>query len=150
MVSHILWTAAAIYNLGVFFELLVHLSSEATPHLPHQLNGKYDGGLSLDEIDFIFPIISVVEVKKSSLSDGVGQCLAEMYATLKIFDQDKVYGIITDGEVWEFLCLENNILAVDENNYHIKFVADIVDRIGYIASVFKNLPTVLGSIGLNT
>ncbi|KOR29617.1 hypothetical protein TI05_14955 [Achromatium sp. WMS3] len=74
-----------------------------------------------------------------------------MYATLKNFDQDKVYGIITDGEVWEFLRLEDNILAaVYKNNCRIKFVADIVDRIGYIASVFKKLPTVLCPIGLNT
>jgi len=36
-----------------------------------------------------------------------------MYATLKEFKQDKV------------------------NNYYIKYVADIVDRIGYIAGIFK-------------
>jgi len=137
LVSRILWESAAVYNLGVFFEPPVNLSPEETPDLPHQLNGKYDGALSLDEIDFSSPIISVVEVKKSSLSDGLGQCIAEMYATLKEFKQDKVYGIITDGEVWEFLRLENAILSVDENNYYIKSVADIVDRIGYIAGLFK-------------
>ncbi|RKZ74062.1 MAG: hypothetical protein DRQ57_12365 [Gammaproteobacteria bacterium] len=138
LVSHVLWESATVYNLGVFFEPLVNLSPEETPDLPHQLNGKYDGALSLDEIDLSSPIISVVEVKKSSLSDGLGQCIAEMYATLKEFKQDKVYGIITDGEVWEFLRLENAILSVDENNYYIRHVADIVDRIGYIADIFKN------------
>ncbi len=138
LVSRILWESGAVYNLGVFFEPPVNLSPEETPDLPHQLNGKYDGALSLDEIDFMFPIISVVEVKKSSLSDGLGQCIAEMYATLKEFKQDRVYGIITDGDVWEFLRLENAILSVDENNYHIRYVADIVDRIGYIAGIFKN------------
>ena len=55
----------------------------------------------------------------------------------KGFQQDKVYGIITDGDVWEFLLLENSALLVDENNYHIRYVADIVDRIGYIADIFK-------------
>jgi len=138
LVSRILWESATVYNLGVFFEPLVNLSPDATPDLPHQLNGKYDGALSLDEIDFSSPIISVVEVKQSNLSDGLGQCIAEMYATLKEFKQDKVYGIITDGEVWEFLRLENAILSVDENNYYIKSVADIIDRIGYIADIFKN------------
>jgi hypothetical protein len=137
LVSRILWESAAVYNLGVFFEPPVNLPFEQTPDLPHPLNGKYDGALSLDEIDFSSPIISVVEVKKSSLSDGLGQCIAEMYATLKEFKQDKVYGIITDGEVWEFLRLKNAILSVDENNYYIKSVADIVDRIGYIAGIFK-------------
>ena len=137
LVSHILWEASDTYNLGIFFEPPVDINPEETPGLPHPLNGKYDCALSLDEIDFISPIISVVEVKKSSLSDGLGQCVAEMYATLKKFQQDQVYGIITDGEVWSFLLLENLTLSVNENNYYISKVADIVDRIGYIAEKFN-------------
>ena len=137
LVSPILWEAGKVYNLGVFFEPAVTIKQEDTPNLPHQLNGKYDGALSLNEIDFASPIISVVEVKKSNLSEGLGQCIAEMYATLKQFKQDKVYGIITDGELWEFLLLKNSILSVDENNYHIRYVADIVDRIAYIADTFN-------------
>ncbi|MCI5147887.1 MAG: hypothetical protein D3916_00490, partial [Candidatus Electrothrix sp. MAN1_4] len=137
LVAHILWAAGAMYDLGVFFEPLVTLSHEDTKNLPYQLNGAYDSALSLDEIDFVSPIISVVEVKRSNLSEGLGQCLAEMYATLKVFQQDKVYGIITDGEVWEFLLLEHNVLSVDEETYHIRYLADIVDRIGYIAEMFK-------------
>ena len=80
LVSHILWESGKTYNLGVFFEPPVSISPKDTPDLPHQLNGKYDGALSLDEIDFASPIISIVEVKRSSLSDGLGQCIAEMYA----------------------------------------------------------------------
>ena len=137
LVSRTLWAAATIYDLGVFFEPSVILGQEDTDYLPHQLNGAYDSALSLDEIDFVSPIISVVEVKRSNLSEGLGQCLAEMYATLKVFQQDKVYGIITDGEVWEFLLLEHNVLSVDEQNYHIRYIFDIVDRIGYIAEMFK-------------
>jgi hypothetical protein len=137
LVSRILWEASDIYELGLFFEPQVEISQEETPNLPYQLNGKYDCALSLDEIDLISPIVSVVEVKKSHLSAGLGQCLAEMYATSKKFKQKKVYGIITDGEVWEFLFLENAILQVDENNYYISNVSDIVDRIGYIAERFK-------------
>jgi hypothetical protein len=137
LVSHILWAASDVYDLGIFFEPQVDIAQEETPDLPHQLNGKYDCALSLDDIDFISPIISVVEVKKSNLSDGLGQCLAEMYATLKKFKQDKVHGIITDGEVWEFLLLENAILRVHKNNYHISNVSEIVKRVGYIAENYK-------------
>jgi hypothetical protein len=139
LVSRILWESSTVYNLGVFFEPPVSLSPEDSADLPHLLNGKYDAALSLDEIDLTSPIISIVEVKRSSLSDGLGQCIAEMYATLKEFKQDKMYGIITDGDVWEFLLLENSVLSVDENNYHIRYVADIVDRVGYIADVFKQI-----------
>ncbi len=136
LVSRILWTSGEVYRLGVFFEPLVCLQQEVPLKLPHQLNGAYDGALSQDEIDFVSPIISVVEVKRTHLSAGLGQCLAEMYATLQAFHQEKVYGIITDGEVWEFLLLQDAVLSVDAQNYYIKSVADIVDRIGYIATRF--------------
>jgi hypothetical protein len=132
LVSRILWEASDVYDLGLFFEPQVEINQEETPDLPHQLNGKYDCALSLDDIDFISPIISVVKVRKSNFSDGLGQCLAEMYATLKKFKQNKVYGIVTDGEVWEFFLLENAILHVNENNYYISNVSDIVDRVGYL------------------
>ncbi len=62
LVARILWTSGKIYHLGVFFEPLVNLQEEETEDLPHQLNGAYDGAVSLDEIDFISPIISVVAV----------------------------------------------------------------------------------------
>jgi hypothetical protein len=133
----VLWQACDTYNLGIFFEPRVEIPLEQTEKLPHQLNGKYDCALGLDDVDFIAPIVAVVEVKKSNLAEGLGQCLAEMYATVHQFQQDKVYGLITDGEVWLFLRLQNAVLSVDENDYYISNVADIVDRVGYIASLFK-------------
>lgn len=136
LVSHILWQASDAYNLGIFFEPRVEVQPEQTPTLPHPLNGKYDCALGLDDVDFIAPIVAVVEVKKSNLAEGLGQCLAEMYATVHQFQQDKVYGLITDGEVWLFLRLQDAVLAVDENDYYISNVADIVDRVGYIATLF--------------
>jgi len=137
LVSHILWEAVADYNLGIFFEPPVEISREDTPDLPHQLNGKYDCGLNLNTIDFVSPIISVVEVKPTQIAYGLGQCLAEMYATLKKFKQNQVYGIITDGEVWKFLLLENSMLTIDKKGYHISNVQAIIDRIGYIAERFR-------------
>ncbi|MEM7533076.1 MAG: hypothetical protein AAF639_12925 [Chloroflexota bacterium] len=138
LVSRILWAAGELYELGVFFEPTVTYPHDDAERFPHSLNGLYDGALSLDEIDLLAPVISVVEVKRSSLSDGLGQCIAEMFTTLHVFEQEKVYGIITDGELWEFLLLENNIISVDTHNYHIRSVSDIVERIGYIANSFKS------------
>lgn len=137
LVSHILWEASDVYDLGLFFEPTVDLKPDQTPSLPHPLNGKYDCALSLNNLDFATPIISVVEVKKSSLSAGLGQCVAEMYATLQQFNQDKVYGIITDGEVWSFLQLHDQALAAHKRRCHISHVGDIVERIGYIAAQFR-------------
>ena len=137
LVSHTLWEAVSVYNLGIFFEPTVEISREETPNLPHQLNGKYDCAINLNTIDFVSPVIAVVEVKPTQIASGLGQCLAEMYATLKQFQQNRVYGIITDGEVWKFLLLENSDLTIDKKTYHISYAAGIVDRVGYIAEQFK-------------
>jgi len=89
----------------------VDLAADATPDLPHQLNGDWD---------------------------GLGQCIAEMYATRKKFEQDKVYGIITDGEVWEFLLFEGEQLLIHSGNCHISNVTEIIGNIGYIAKEFAS------------
>lgn len=138
LVSHILWAASDKYDLGIFFEPVVDIKPDASLSLPHSLNGKYDCALSLDNLDFTTPIIAVVEVKKSSLSTGLGQCVAEMYATSQQFGQDKVYGIITDGEVWSFLRLQKQVLAAHKSRFHVSNVGDIIDRIGYIAGQFSD------------
>ncbi|MEM7534860.1 MAG: hypothetical protein AAF639_21970 [Chloroflexota bacterium] len=138
LVSHVLWKAGQVYGLGVFLKPEVSYVHDDSLKLPHPLNSTYDGALSLDEIDFTTPIISVVDVKRSSLSNGLGQCIAEMYTTIRVFEQEKAYGIITNSAIWEFLVLEKAVVSVDTRNYYSQSVADIVDRIGYIAEQFKN------------
>ena len=136
LISHVLWTAVEAYDLGIFFEPPVEISKDETPNLPHQLNGKYDCAINLNMIDFVSPILSVVEVKPTQIAFGLGQCIAEMYATLKKFNQNCVYGIITDGEVWKFLLMEDAQVTVNRRGYHVGSVAEIVDRVGYIARTF--------------
>lgn len=138
LVAPILVEVSIIYNLGLFFEQPVDLYKEDTPTLPHQLNGVWDGALTLDSLDFTVPIIAVIEVKPNKLSDGLGQCIAAMYAARKKFNQDKIYGIITDGEAWEFLCLITNQLLIHNSNCHISNVTEIIHNIGYITQTFLN------------
>jgi len=137
LVTPVLLNACVAKNVGAFFEPHVSVEHERTPDLPHQLNGKYDCALSLHAYKFVTPIISVVEVKPSQIGRGIGQCLAEMYATLIIFEQTRVYGIITDGVEWEFYLLENSVLTADRKGCYISDVSGITDRIGYIADGFE-------------
>jgi len=53
------------------------------------------------------------------------------------FGPDSVYGIITDGESWKSLLWKHSKLTIDKKGYHIGSVADIIDRIGYIAKKFR-------------
>ena len=51
-----------------------------------------------------FPIVIVVEAKKNDFREGWGQCLAELIAVQKLNKTEElpVYGIVTDGELWQF------------------------------------------------
>ncbi len=137
LVTPVLLNACVVKGVGAFFEPPLSVDHEKTPDLPHQLNGKYDCALTLHAYKFVTPIISVVEVKPSQIGRGIGQCLAEMYATLIIFEQSRVYGIITDGIEWEFYLLENSVLTADKKGCYISDVSGITDRISYIADKFE-------------
>jgi len=50
------------------------------------------------------PLIMLGEAKRNDFELGWGQCLAELVAAQKINDNADlpVYGIVTDGESWQF------------------------------------------------
>jgi hypothetical protein len=51
-----------------------------------------------------FPLVVVAEAKQNDFGRGWGQCLAEMIAAQRLNGNEKlaVYGIVTDGETWQF------------------------------------------------
>jgi len=55
---------------------------------------------------FVFdqPYIIVVEAKRDDFAEGWGQCLAEMVAVQKLNHElhQPVFGIVSNGKVWEF------------------------------------------------
>jgi hypothetical protein len=77
------------------------------------------------------PIIALVEAKNENIMSGLGQCAAEMIAS-KIYNEkegniiSKIYGVITSGNLWKFLRLEDNTLYVDLDDYVIKDITKIV------------------------
>ncbi len=50
------------------------------------------------------PLVLVVEAKQNDFAKGWGQCLAELVAAQKLNTQPSppIYGIVTDGELWQF------------------------------------------------
>ncbi|MBW4515632.1 MAG: hypothetical protein KME11_10440 [Timaviella obliquedivisa GSE-PSE-MK23-08B] len=55
---------------------------------------------------FVFdqPYIIVVEAKRDDFAEGWGQCLAEMVAVQKLNSElhQPIFGIVSNGKVWEF------------------------------------------------
>ena len=77
------------------------------------------------------PIITVVEAKNESISNGLGQCIAEMYAS-SLFNQQEgtplsvIYGIVTTGSTWKFLQYKNQTAYIDLPEYYITNINKIM------------------------
>ena len=73
------------------------------------------------------------------LSQGLGQCVAEMLAAQR-FNAEKgnniprVYGVTTTGTEWKFLKLEENRLQIDMSIYSI---AQCDKILGILSSMVK-------------
>ena len=67
------------------------------------------------------PLLIVIEAKKNDFEQGWGQCLAELVALQKI-NQDSehvVYGVVTDGNLWQFGCLTEDVFCQNPENFTI-------------------------------
>jgi len=80
------------------------------------------------------PIVVVVEAKQNNFIVGWGQCLAELLAAQKINKNEAmpVYGIVTDGEFWQFGQLQYDLFTKNETAYAISDLKKISGALGYL------------------
>ncbi|MEM8641062.1 MAG: hypothetical protein AAGG51_19950 [Cyanobacteria bacterium P01_G01_bin.54] len=50
------------------------------------------------------PIVIIVEAKENDFGEGWGRCLAKLIAVQKLNETEEmpVYGMVIDGELWQF------------------------------------------------
>ena len=91
------------------------------------LNGFCDFIISQSTEQFFLkaPVITAVEAKNENIVAGLGQCLAEMVAARLFNEQaqneiETIYGVVTTGQVWKFLKLQDNLASIDREDYYIK------------------------------
>lgn len=102
------------------------------------LIGNPDGIISKSENQFYItsPVVVLVEAKKSDLGSGLAQCIAEMEAA-RIFNEQQeilispIYGVVTDGVLWQFLSLQDGIATIDSSFYHFDDGSKIVGILKY-------------------
>ena len=82
------------------------------------------------------PLVMLVEAKKNDFEQGWGQCLAELVAAQKINDDPDfpVYGVVTDGKLWEFGQLVGDTFIQNRTNFTIDNLSILF---GAMNSVFK-------------
>jgi hypothetical protein len=103
------------------------------------LNGICDFILTKETHQFILraPLVAIVEAKNDNLRNGLGQCIAAMYAA-ELYNQRSgnnipaVFGVVTTGSAWKFLRLEQAVLTLDLKEYYI-------DNAGKILGVLKHI-----------
>jgi len=85
------------------------------------------------------PIVIVVEAKKNDFDQGWGQCLAELVASQKINDnpQRTIYGIVTDGNLWQFGKLSVDIFTKNSENFTIDKLTRLYGALEYLARLVE-------------
>lgn len=80
------------------------------------------------------PLIIVVEAKRNDFVTGWGQCLAELVAVQKINDDNlkPAYGIVTDGILWQFGKLTENLFTLNEKALTLSDLKKVFGAIGYL------------------
>jgi hypothetical protein len=85
------------------------------------------------------PIVIVVKAKKNDFEQGWGQCLAELVASQKInkSPEKSVYGIVTDGNLWQFGRLKEEIFTKNEDNYIIDYISKLYGALEFLANLVE-------------
>ncbi|WP_089728984.1 hypothetical protein [Candidatus Thiosymbion oneisti] len=80
------------------------------------------------------PVLVVVEAKQNNFMEGWGQCAAELLAAQKINQNDEnfVYGIVTDGELWQFGRLQLNLFTKHKAGIATTDLNKVFGAIGYL------------------
>ena len=92
-------------------------------------------------IAFENPYIAVVEAKLDDFVGGWVQCALEMIAIQKINMQKEkpIYGIVTNGDFWEFGKLENDLFTQYKEKISISNLPQLMGVLDYILAECKRI-----------
>lgn len=96
------------------------------------LNGECDFILAKGGVVDIIekPLISIIEAKKGDIDLGLAQCSAQMVGAREYNKQEQIkiaiYGAVTNSNEWQFMKLDNNLLIIDSDTYHLKEIEKLL------------------------
>jgi hypothetical protein len=87
------------------------------------------------------PLVIIAEAKKNDFEQGWGQCLAELIASQKLNNtpQRPVYGIVTDGNLWQFGRLVNDTFVKDRGNFTIDNLPHVYGALEYLVQLAEQI-----------
>jgi hypothetical protein len=89
---------------------------------------------SLGKVVFDKPYFILVEAKQDNFEAGWAQCLAEMIAAQRLNEEFKIviFGIVSNGERWQFGKLESELFSINIKYYSIQELDKLFDAVNYI------------------
>lgn len=93
--------------------------------------------LSPEQLFIEAPAFVVIEAKKENFKDALGQCIAQMVAARKFNEKHDesisvIYGSVTNGNIWNFLKLEEDIITIDFTEHRILPVEELLGTLVWI------------------
>ncbi|MEQ8969051.1 MAG: hypothetical protein RIE73_01495 [Coleofasciculus sp. C1-SOL-03] len=109
----------------------------------HKLTGTPDYLIStkseLGKTILGLPLVVVVEAKQNNFIEGWGQCLAELIAAQKMNQNETqpVYGIVTDGELWQLGRLVGDVFTKEKTRIAITDLDKLFGVIAFLLVALK-------------
>ncbi len=99
----------------------------------------------LGKVVFDQPYFLLVEAKQDKFEEGWAQCLAEMIAAQRLNEQLPIiiFGIVSNGKVWQFGKLETNSFTRNKTFYTIQELDRLFAAVNY---VFQQCETQLNEL----
>ena len=86
------------------------------------------------------PLLAVVEAKKNDFEQGWGQCLVELVAIQKLNNLPNLtyYGIVSDGNVWQFGKLTGDLFIQDPASFTLDQLEEIFGALTFVFDQMYN------------
>jgi hypothetical protein len=86
------------------------------------------------------PVFVAIEAKKDNFEEGWGQCAAEMVAAQQANQNTElsVYGVVTNGRLWEFAKLEATLFTKNNDYIDIVNLDQLYAALHYVLEDCKN------------
>ena len=105
------------------------------------LNGVCDYILtrSPEQLFVKAPVLMVADARNEDMKRGYAQCGAQMIAAQRFNEREgtvmeRIYGVVTIGELWRFMELEGATVRLDSRSYHIDRLPKIMGILLHLTS----------------
>ena len=123
-------------SLAIWSHPTIKLNEELTG-IPDYVIGKQS---ELGIVVFDVPFVAVIEAKRDDFLNGWAQCVLEMYTIQQLNqDQNPVFGIVSNGDVWEIGELNGAVFTEFSTQFSIDQLDKLYSALTYVLETCKRI-----------